>query len=591
MEEKTPNPILNLFKLTWKYSKGRKPIVVFILLSFLIANLIDLITPFVIGKVFNLIQTSQENTLLKEILFLLSFIVILKVAFWAFHGPTRVIERRNAFFVEIFYKIESFNKVLDLPPKWHRDHHSGDTIDKINRSSGSLGRFSGEIFSYIESIIDLIGSLIVLSFISFKSAAIAIFFSSLSFFIIYKFDKILTKQYDRLYLYDNYIAAGIHDYITNIITTITLRLQKMVSKEILTRMYKPLELFRKSVVLGELKWFLTSLLSSLMVFTVLAVYIYDQITLTGTVLIGTLFMLYSYADKISNTFFQFAWRYSNLMEQNAQVIAMSPINEAYNQLPIKQEVHLPKNWEKIELKNLHFSYHKKHKFYHMENININFTKGQKIAFVGESGSGKSTLLVLLRGLYQVKFVDLYVDNKLQEFGLKHLSEHVTLIPQEPELFNTTIKKNITLGISYPDKEINKVIKISAFNSVLKRLRKGIYTNIAEKGVNLSGGEKQRLALARGLLAVKNSDILLLDEPTSSVDTKNEMLIYKEIFRNYKNKTIISSIHRLHLLKNFDYIYYFDKGKIVAEGQLKEVIKNKKFYKVWKNYHKKSKEVS
>ena len=114
----------------------------------------------------------------------------------------------------------------------------------------------------------------------------------------------------------------------------------------------------------------------------------------------------------------------------------------------------------------------------------------------------------------------------------------------------------------------------------------MYTNIAEKGINLSGGEKQRLALARGLLAAKQSDILLLDEPTSSVDSKNERFIYKEIFKNYKTKTIISSVHRLHLLKYFDYIYFFHKGRIITEGSLKEVIKNGMFKKVWKAYNKK-----
>ena len=588
MENKIPNPILNLFRLTWKYSKGRRHILVAVLTLFIIANSISLITPYIIGKIFNLIQSSEQSPeLFKEVAFLLGIFVFLTIAFWVFHGPTRIIERRNSFFVKVNHKLEAFNKVIELPPKWHRDNHSGDTIDKINRASSSLGRFSGELFSYIESVIRLFGSIIILGVISLKSAVIAIVFSALSFLIIYKFDKVSTKQYNRLYLYENYIASGVHDFITNIITIITLRLQKSVSKEILDRMLKPLSLFNKNIIISEIKWFLVSFTSSIMVFIILIIYTYEQISATGTVLIGTLFMLYGYTDKISQTFFQFAWRYSNLMEQNAQVVSMEPIEKAYDQMPLfTQETHLPKQWREIEVKNLHFSYHKNHQFRHMNNININLHKGKKIAFVGESGSGKSTLLVLLRGLYPVKFVDVYVDGKLQEHGLRHLSKSVTLIPQDSEIFNSTIKKNITLGLMYSDEEINKVIKFSAFNSVLKRLRKGLETNIAEKGVNLSGGEKQRLALARGLLAAKNSDILLLDEPTSSVDSKNEMLIYKEIFKNYKDKTIISSVHRLHLLRNFDYIYFFQKGRIIAEGSLKEVIKNKIFQNVWRNYHKK-----
>src|SRR3989338_971904 len=112
--------------------------------------------------------------------------------------------------------------------------------------------------------------------------------------------------------------------------------------------------------------------------------------------------------------------------------------------------------------------------------------------------------------------------------------------------------------------------MAQFGKVVDRLEKGLDTNVLEKGVSLSGGEKQRLALARGILAARKSEILLLDEPTSSVDSLNEMKIHEALFKVFKNKTIISSIHRLHLLQKFDYIYMFDKGKIVAEGTLEKI---------------------
>jgi len=131
--EKQPNPIINLFKLTWEYSEGKKHIVILIIFLFFIANTISLATPYVIGKIFNLIQTSQGSpTLLKDILVLLSLLLILTISFWLFHGPTRILERRNGFFVKLNYKIKAFNKILELQPSWHRDNHSGDTIDKIN---------------------------------------------------------------------------------------------------------------------------------------------------------------------------------------------------------------------------------------------------------------------------------------------------------------------------------------------------------------------------------------------------------------------------------------------------------------------------
>ena len=132
-------------------------------------------------------------------------------------------------------------------------------------------------------------------------------------------------------------------------------------------------------------------------------------------------------------------------------------------------------------------------------------------------------------------------------------------------------------------EIEKVVEFACFKDVLAKLPKGLKTNVLEKGVSLSGGEKQRLALARGLLAAEKSDFLLLDEPTSSVDNENEQKIYKNIFDNYKDKTILSAIHRLHLLPQFDYIYMFQDGKIISEGTFHTLLKDKYFSKIWEKY--------
>ena len=121
------------------------------------------------------------------------------------------------------------------------------------------------------------------------------------------------------------------------------------------------------------------------------------------------------------------------------------------------------------------------------------------------------------------------------------------------------------------------------------LREGaspVRRSLIRVGVSLSGGEKQRLALARGLLAAEDSEIILMDEPTSSVDPSTELKIYENILKNYKNKTIISSIHRYHLLSKFDYIYLFSKGKVIDEGTFRQLLaKNNTFKKNWEKYRK------
>ena len=145
-----------------------------------------------------------------------------------------------------------------------------------------------------------------------------------------------------------------------------------------------------------------------------------------------------------------------------------------------------------------------------------------------------------------------------------------------------------MGVHVSEDEIEKAVKMSRLDKLISRLEKGLKTNVMERGVSLSGGEKQRLALARGFLAAKDSQFLLLDEPTSSVDIENEAEIYRNIFENFKDKVVISAVHGLHLLKEFDYIYLFKNSRIVAEGTFNDLLSDENFRVLWKNYSRENK---
>jgi ATP-binding cassette subfamily B protein len=166
-------------------------------------------------------------------------------------------------------------------------------------------------------------------------------------------------------------------------------------------------------------------------------------------------------------------------------------------------------------------------------------------------------MMLLRGLYPVDQVTLTIANETFS-TLEPLSHYASLIPQDPEIFEQTIRYNITMGLDVDDATIMQMCDLARFSDVLATLPNGLDTDIKEKGVNLSGGQKQRLALARGLLMAADSRLLLLDESTSSVDVHNEKMIYEQIFATYSDKCIVASIHKLHLLPLFDYIYVIDK---------------------------------
>jgi ATP-binding cassette subfamily B protein len=159
-----------------------------------------------------------------------------------------------------------------------------------------------------------------------------------------------------------------------------------------------------------------------------------------------------------------------------------------------------------------------------------------------------------------------------------------LVPQEPEIFSSTIRENITLGIKYDEAIVLHAAKIAAFDHVIAQLPKGLDSIINEKGVNLSGGQKQRLALTRALLFSKNKELILLDESTSSVDPENEYKIYQNIWEAFEGKTIIASIHKMNLLKLFDRIVMFENSQIADEGSFNELLRrNANFKAMWEDF--------
>jgi len=579
------NPLIYLTKKMWEFSEGNRKNVIIYIILFFFASIAYSIQPFIIGIILNTIQTdglSGQN--IWNIILMLSAFIFFSVIFWIFHGPARVLERRNAFIVRANYRKYLINGMLNLPLDWHSEHHSGDSIDKIKKGEQGLFDYSARFYEVLYFTFEIIVAYVILSYFNFHSIYIVSIIFFIVVFVILKFDKVLVEQYKMLNVMDNKIAAGIFDSISNVTTIVILRIENLVSRSLSKGIDKPYSLFANNVKLIEIKWLLTSLLGAIMIFLVLASYVYTSHVNNDLLMVGNLFMLYGYVNNVRGTFYTFAYKYGDMVQSRTSVHNSEELSKHFYKRkkikPIKMN-----NWEVLEVKNLNFSYEKNNKELHLENVTMSFKKGQKVAIVGESGSGKTTFMKLLRDLYHPSSVEVYLDGLKMDHGLKSVGDNISLIPQEPEIFNSTIKNNITLGVNYRMDHVKKYTDMATFTKVVNKLPNKFKSLVFEKGVNLSGGEKQRLALARGLLASETKPVVLLDESTSSVDPKNELIIYKNVFKKFKHKTIIASIHKLHLLPMFDYVYVLGNGKLVEQGTLDDLIRNsKKFSKMWKDYN-------
>jgi ABC-type multidrug transport system fused ATPase/permease subunit len=587
------NPILNLFKYTFKYSGNEKWRMVLSISLHTIAHVILLANPWIVARIFNNVQFSQDNPqLLRFVVLNLLLLLAVNVAFWIINGFGRVLERRFHFKIRKNYKQDMFEKVLALPIAWHKDHHSGDTIDKINTAGQSLYIFSGRTFFLVQIVVNSVGSMIALLFFDWRASLIAFATACIVFLFMFRVDKWLQKRYKKLYAFENRFASAIHDYITNITTIITLKLNRRVITEIDRRGLAGYPTHHKVEFVDETKWVTIGILIAAMTVLALTLNAVQSSRVEGAIIIGSLFALYGYLQNVGNTFYNIAYRYGEIVRENTAIQAAHIIEEAHDNVEKKQVRTLPQNWKRIVLSGITFTYddhrtgedqEQKTGLKQLNNISLDIARGQRIALIGESGSGKSTLLALLRGLYEASSADVVVDGVKMKYGLHHLYQHITLVPQEPEIFNSTIEDNMTMEMEIDQSILDRAIDLARFRSVLNRLPNGLQTNVLEKGVSLSGGEKQRLALARGILAAQDSDILFLDEPTSSVDALNETQIYDNIFSTFKNKTIISTIHRLYLLEKFDVMYQFENGQLIASGTLDEMKQKPKFKELWNKY--------
>ncbi len=231
--------------------------------------------------------------------------------------------------------------------------------------------------------------------------------------------------------------------------------------------------------------------------------------------------------------------------------------------------------QSIEFKNVSFYYDDKKI---LDDINLKIEKGKTVALVGSSGSGKSTLVDLIPRFHDTSFGELLIDGiNIKEYSLESLRNHMGIVTQEAILFNDTIANNIALSMDNATKEqIVNAAKISNAHNFILQKENGYDTGIGERGNKLSGGEKQRITIARALL--KNPQILILDEATSSLDTESERLVQDAINHLMTNRTSIVIAHRLSTIRHADEIIVLDKGKIVERGNHMNLMASDGIYK-------------
>ena len=513
----------------------------------------------------------------KAILFVVGIVVILFFLknisnYFALFFSTLI---RNGVIMNL--KKSIYNKIIILPLKYFSKNKKGDLISRMTSDVSEVqNSFLSIIEIFIRDPLTIFFTLGAMFIISFKLTIFVILFIPLSGFIISFIGKSL-KRKSLLVQKEQAELTSITEETINGIKIIKSFLAESFfkskfdhtnirflnfSNKLINRqnIAAPLSEFLGILVIGVLLWYGGKLVIIEMELKPAAFITY----------MGLAYGVLTPAKSISKAFYSLK-KGNAAAERVFEIIDMT--SEYYNDLNKNK---LKSFNECIEFKNVSFKYDKSSV---LKNISLKINKGEMIAIVGASGSGKSTLVNLIPRFYDQISGKITIDGiDISNLSRLNIRSLIGIVSQESILFNSSIKENIVLGNSDSgsnDKLLNS-LSIANANEFINEFQENINYNVGDNGSNLSGGQKQRIAIARAVYS--SSPILILDEATSSLDSKSEKLVQNAIDKLMINKTSIVIAHRLSTIQNADKIIVLDKGEIIEEGSHNELIKNNSIYK-------------
>lgn len=587
MQRRKKRSFTPLIKASWEAISEERPRFYLFIVLFIISYSIDLLVPWAVGYILGVFVTlGATQEALYKALFGIGLFAILRFSHTLFHHLARWVQNRVSYVARINVMSKVFNTLLDFPLSWHVKHHSGENLSRLHRSSGAIENMVGTyVWQIIEGLVKVVFAGIAIFALDFWVAISVLGMSTLTILVMILFNKKLIARIRRNNMFNDKLNRICVDSLSNIVTLKTLNLEAPAKLRLSSQKEEGRLISQAIAAFMELKWGTTGVGYALVITISLVIYFLNYGTSGGVFDVAQVYVLLNYLDRIFQAIGSFTGYYSGMIEAStAYEDAVKIFEEAEDFIPTTSPVSIIPEWKSLSIDNLNFSYVEGEKV-GLNDVSLDFKRGEKIAVVGPSGSGKSTLLKAFGRLIEPDSVSISTDIQ-ENLSFYDISKMCLLLPQEPEVFSETFEYNLTMGENFSQKEISFFVSLCKLDTLLQKLPKGLKSSLAEKGLNLSVGERQRLSLARGLIRAKDREIILLDEPTSSLDPKTEKEIYLGMFYHFSNRTIISSCHRLNLIPLFDRIIVMANSQVLEEGSFHELIsKEKYFYKIWDDYEK------
>lgn len=475
-------------------------------------------------------------------------------------------------------KRKYFDHVVGLSHNFHTSHKTGSLIARITRGGRAIeGMTDIIVFNFAPlffQIFIVTGSLLLVSWVP-----AVIMMSTMIIFIVYSM--LLQRMQKKANMQRNdqedFEKGNIADILTNIDSIKYFGKEKLIEKK-----YKKIaeETKTREIKLWDYHNWRSAGQSLIIGLGLLGALLFPMISfLNGNLSIGDLAFIYLIYGNLTSPMFSFVHGIRSYYNVMADFESLFYYGKITNEIKDKHNaIDLKIKHGTINFENIDFRYHKRSIF---KNFSLDIKKDQKVALVGHSGCGKSTLIKLLYRMYDLERGRILIDGiDIKDLKQESLRSELSIVPQECVLFDDTIYNNIKFSNpKATEKDVKKAIKFAQLDKVIQSFPQKEKTIVGERGVKLSGGEKQRVSIARAVLADKQ--ILVLDEATSSLDSETEHEIQKDLQKLMKGRTSIIIAHRLSTIMHADKIVVMEKGKIVEMGTHRTLLKKGgHYYRLW-----------
>ncbi|GAB3500678.1 hypothetical protein GCM10027341_26360 [Spirosoma knui] len=350
------NPYLSLLRTAWRYARQEKRQYVFVYVLFVLANIVAALHPLLFGWFVESIQR-KDTAVLDVVYWYAGGFIGLKVLEWAFHGPARVLERRLAFNLSRNFLEELYHQTLHLPVSWHKDHHSGSTINRIRKAYDALKSFFQNGFMYLHALSKFLFSFGAMLYFSPIFGLIGVALGALTIYVILRFDRPFIKALDETNEREHLASSTLFDSLSNIVTVITLRLEKRIEESFAGKISAIFQPFMRQVKINEWKWFVASMLVALIYVVIATGYVYQHYVPGQVFYIGGLVTLLGFVNQFTSVFNDVAYQYTQIVQYNTDVQTARGISRAYEQhTQVSEQPTLPGNWQRITLSSLNFSH-------------------------------------------------------------------------------------------------------------------------------------------------------------------------------------------------------------------------------------------